>query len=450
MKTIRKQYEHYFSEKYLKGVFQDNVVYSGGTGIDNINQYTFRKHQDEQIAILSRKMIAGQYSFTKYKLNLISKGRGKAPREISIPTVRDRIGLRALCDFLQERFSNSVEFQLPQTVVREIKDSIATGNHTGVIKLDVSNFYPSVNHTLLAKQLNKRLRKHPDIVRVIFSAISVPTVSKPSKTDARNTKGVPQGLSISNILAAIYLQELDRFLKSIPNTKTYRYVDDILILCDFEEAEDISKQVISRFKKDDLEIHCPVQIPHKSMIAEIDEEFDYLGYLFHDEIVSVKKGSIEKLKSSLVSLFTSYKYSKTQSKEFLTWRLDLRITGCVFENKSKGWLFFFSEINDERILHQLDHFVAKLCKRFDVADIKTKKFVRALKEITNRKYETRYVPNFDNATKKEKANILAKYFSFNLKKMTDEEIHFHFHKKVAHQIKDLEADIKDFSSSANS
>ena len=45
-------------------------------------------------------MIKGTYAFSKYKQKLISKGAGKAPREISIPTTRDRVALRALSDFL--------------------------------------------------------------------------------------------------------------------------------------------------------------------------------------------------------------------------------------------------------------------------------------------------------------------------------------------------------------
>lgn len=104
MKTIREQFDSHFSEENLLRIFEENVVYSGGTGIDNINQYTFRQQLKPQIEIISRKMISGDYCFTKYKLSLISKGRGKPPREISIPTVRDRIALRAMCDFLQERF----------------------------------------------------------------------------------------------------------------------------------------------------------------------------------------------------------------------------------------------------------------------------------------------------------------------------------------------------------
>lgn len=444
MKTIRKQFESYFSKQNLSQIFQDKIVYSGGTGIDNISQYSFRKVQDEQIEILSRKMLSGNYEFTKYKLKLISKGRGKPPRELSIPTIRDRISLRAMCNFLQERFKDSVNFELPQTVVRKIKTNIESGNFSGCIKLDVSDFYPSINHSLLIKQLDKRLRQHADIKRIILSAISVATVLESKRSDTNSVKGVPQGLSISNILAAIYLQDLDKYLNSIENSMAFRYVDDILILCDHEEAEIISKNVIERFLGYDLVIHCPIKMPHKSSISKINDGFNYLGYDFKGETVSVKQGSIDKLKASLVGIFTNYKYAEKKSIGFLKWRLNLRITGCVFENKSKGWVFFFSEINNEKQLHELDHFIDKLCRRFNL-DIEHKNFVRTFHEIVNKKHQTKYVPNFDTYSLEQKSKALTEYFSYDLKNMAPDEIEYAFHKKVSKQIKELESDIKDFS-----
>ncbi|ENJ1572341.1 reverse transcriptase domain-containing protein [Vibrio parahaemolyticus] len=444
MKSIKQQFESYFSTDNLSRIFQESIVYSGGTGIDNINQYAFRKQQDEQIEIISRKMIAGNYSFTKYKLSLISKGRGKVPREISIPTVRDRIALRAMCDFLQERFKSSINFELPQSVVRKIKEDIASDRYSGVVKLDISNFYPSIDHNLLELQLNKRLRQHQDIKNVIYSAVTAPTVNMSSRDDKPNIEGVPQGLSISNILAAIYLQDLDKFLQKMENVKCYRYVDDVLILCNVDEAVSISKKVITKFSKYNLNIHCPIEMPHKSMIGNLNDDFDYLGYLFKRQVVTVKISSIERLKASLVSLFTSYKYSEKKSEAFLNWRVNIRVTGCVFENKNKGWLFFYSQINDEELLHKLDHFVYKLCRRFDV-NIKPKKFVRAFKEISHRKHSTSYVPNFDEFTSENMGRVLSVYFGYDLKGMREDQIKYAFHKKISRQVKDLEADIKDAS-----
>lgn len=441
--TVKSIFDEQFAETILKEIFTKHIMYSNATGIDNLDQYAFRAQLNVQVEILSRKILAGNYRFTKYKLKLISKGRNKVPRELGIPTVRDRIALRSLCNFLTIVYKHSIEFQLPQTIVNSIKNELVSGKYDGCIKLDVANFYPSIRHKELIKRLGSKIR-NPEIKDVVLSAISSPIVSRSRKTDTPSSKGVPQGLAISNILAAIYLSNIDRHLKSIENIRYYRYVDDVLIFCDLTDAEEIAKQVIGRFKKIGLTIHDPIKSPEKSSIGPLVSGFDYLGYKFHGNSITARKSSVERLKESLVSIFTSYKYSKLKSEEFLLWRLNLRIAGCVYENKSKGWLFFYAEINDEQMLHTLDHYVKKLIGRFNV-NITPKKFVRAFKELSHRKYETKYIPNFDQYTLSEMRAVLVDYFQLNLHTYSDKDIEFAFRKRLTKQIKDLQMDIMDFS-----
>jgi RNA-directed DNA polymerase len=442
--TILQQFEKHFSEENLKRIFVEHIVYSGATGIDNLDQYAFRRQLDEQITILSRKMLAGSYQFTKYKLKLVSKGRDKAPREISIPTVRDRIAMRAMCDFLTEVYNDVVEFELPQKVIKKVKIDITSKAYTGVIKLDVTNFYPSIKHNELRSRLGKKIRSD-DIKNMLFSAITSPSVSVSKNTDNPSERGVPQGLAISNILSAIYLVNIDKRFEAYPDIKYYRYVDDVVIFCDFNDAETIAKDVRAQFSRIGLKMYDPIKRPDKSTIERLGRRFDYLGYQFTGNLISARTGSVDKLKSSIVSIFTSYKHSKLKSEEFLLWRLNLRITGCIFENKSKGWLFFFSEINDDALLHTLDHYIKKLIRRFNV-NIAPKKFVRSFKELSHRKYETNYIPNFDNYDLAQKKKVLIDYFKVDVSKLKKIEIEFEFNKRINKQVKDLLVDVQSFIS----
>lgn len=440
--TVWKKFEFHFSESNLKRIFSEHIVYSGATGIDNLDQYTFRSQLEDQVKILSRKVLAGTYQFTKYKLKLVSKGRGKVPREISIPTVRDRIALRALCDFLGEHYKTTVNFELPQNVIKQVKGDITSGHYDAYIKLDISNYYPTILHDELNSRLRKKI-KNPELLSLISSAVTSPTVSISLSSDKPSDLGVPQGLAISNILSAIYLINIDRYLNKYPGIKCYRYVDDVLIFCDSKSSGGVAKDVIKRFSKIGLEVHDPIKAPHKSSIGDLSDRFSYLGYSFDSGVVGVRSGSLERLKSSLVSIFTSHKHSKKKNEQFLLWRLNLRITGCIFEKKSKGWLFFFSEIDDESLLHILDHYVVKLTKRFNVK-VKPKKFVRAFKELKHNKYETNYIPNFDDYDVSDMRSVLSSYFNFNHSKLTDLEVEFEFHKRIGKQVKDLLTDVQDF------
>lgn len=133
--TVRKKFNKYFSTEYLKKVFTDHIVYSRATGIDNLDQYAFRAQLDEQVDIVLRKISAGSYRFTKYKLKLVSKGRNKIPREISIPTVRDRIVLRSLCDFLTDIYQGTIAFDLPQNIIRRLKKDLDSRKYTAYIPI---------------------------------------------------------------------------------------------------------------------------------------------------------------------------------------------------------------------------------------------------------------------------------------------------------------------------
>jgi retron-type reverse transcriptase len=131
--SIRERFEHHFSKENLKSIYKDVVILSSATGIDNLSQKSFLLNVDEQISIISNKVLKGTYKYTKYKLKLVSKGRNKTPREISIPTIRDRITLRALCNFLTERYEDSVRFELPQHMVRKVKNEVRSNKFDGFI-----------------------------------------------------------------------------------------------------------------------------------------------------------------------------------------------------------------------------------------------------------------------------------------------------------------------------
>jgi len=441
--TLSEKFENHFTVSKLHELYSERIIYSGASGIDQLDQASFGKQIDEQIDILSRKVTDGSYTFTKYKLKLISKGRNKAPREISIPTIRDRLAMRSLCNFLTEVYRDTVTFQLPQNIIKSVKHEYVSG-YSGCIKLDVADFYPSIRHKELMSRLGRKIR-NPEIKQIIQSAISSPTVSVSRKNDSLSQRGVPQGLSVSNILASIYLINIDRRMNLKSNLKYYRYVDDLLILCDLKDAEEIAKLVISDFRKIGLKIHDPKQSPDKSSIGPLKGGFEYLGYKFAGGgLVTPRVGSINRLRESLISTITNYKYAKNKNKGFLLWRLNLRITGCVHDNKSKGWLFFFAEINDDSLLHSLDHFVNKMLKRFDIK-ITPKKFVRTHKELIHRKHETNYIPNFDSYSLEQKKSVLEDYFGLSVSRYSDQQVEFNFQKRITKQVKDLQIDIMDFS-----
>lgn len=443
--SVKSEFNGIVSFDNLFKIYNEKVRFSFATGIDNISQRKFSDDTNTILTSASQKTVCGTFQFTKYKLKLVSKGRGKAPREISIPTIRDRVILRALYDFLAIRFPECVQTKMPHNIVRHIKDDITSGSYQFFLKVDIVNFYPTINHNILRARLWKNIQQKP-IINLIIDAIKNPTVSISKKNDTLCEIGVPQGLAISNILASIYLSKIDHAYTNNSSIKYYRYVDDILIFCTSADVESIKTQINKDFHNLKLKIHPFGTETHaKSKIGFInDSDVQYLGYVFNGPKVRVKSGSIEKLLNSLISIFTSYKHATNKDINFLEWRINLRITGCVVENNPRGWLFFFSEITEEDILTNLDRQLEKLKLRFSVS-IQFKKFVRTFYEIKYNRHTTNYIPNFDKFTIDQKKYALSSYFNINTDDLSDKKIEHLFMSKIKKQVRDMEVDVGDFS-----
>jgi retron-type reverse transcriptase len=454
-----------FRLENIQAVYDKHIAKTNAIGIDRINRTAFELKLSVELDIIRRKAVAGTYCFSQYFEKLISKGARRNPRIISIPTYRDRIVLRILCDVLRSSYSNDISQKIPQTVISQIKEALNSGKFNHFIKIDISDFYPSIDHTILNRALFRRIRK-AEIIFLIENAITNPTVPVPDKSTQRCRVGVPQGLAISNILAEIYLIKFDEWLNKIPGIAFFRYVDDVLILCQ-SQPEHVFEKIKTEFTKSfRLTVH-DLGGGSKSRLDNINEEFSFLGYQFQNRRANVRKESIARLEGSLAKIFTTYKYKseaikkngnkderlkqQKKSKAIFLWRLNLRITGCIYENTRKGWIFYFSQIDLQNLdqLIRLDKTIGKLIKRFriSVAPRDVKSFVRTFFEAKRKNGgDGRYIPNFDVATIQDKRKILAEYFNEeNVDNFSDEKVERLFSWRIRRATRELENDIQDIS-----
>ncbi len=428
-----------FQEKTLEKIYSSSVKFNYAIGIDRINTKSFENNLKYNISVIRNKSLNGTYAFSQFREKLLSRGAEKYPRVISIPTIRDKLVLKALCGVLHSVYGTNLPFL--HKIVNEVACGVSKVEYDGVLRLDVKDFYPSIRHDLLMTLLSKKIRKK-EILHLISNAISQKTVSKPtSGSKIFNTKGIPQGLSISNVLANVYMQPIDRKYQKRISIHYFRYVDDILILCSQKKTEKIKNEIIKDCDGIGLTIHA--DDPAKICTGKICSGFSYLGYVFNDSLVTVRKKSLDNLRESILRLLTNYKYSEKHDMKLLSWTLNTRITGCIFNETKYGWMFFFSQINDLQLLASLDHFVKKQLVRFGVDPrvAKIKRFTRAYHEITKNLTNTKYIPNFDNTTLREKREILRDIFGIKAKRMKRYEIEYQFKRKIFRTVKDLERDL---------
>ncbi|MBU0859733.1 MAG: SLATT domain-containing protein [Alphaproteobacteria bacterium] len=125
-----KAWEDTFSENNIRSCFRQHIYSKGGQGVDRISVDLFKRDLQEHIPIIARKCKEGTYKFSPYLEVLQSKGRDKNPRVISIPTVRDRLVLKLLTEYLHLSFDECIARDLPNTVIRKIKKGIGARFNT--------------------------------------------------------------------------------------------------------------------------------------------------------------------------------------------------------------------------------------------------------------------------------------------------------------------------------
>ncbi len=436
-----------FTSDNLRDIYLSNFALTKVTGIDNIQPKHFCKTQSKELNTIVYKVFFEEYKFTRYKEKLISKGANKFPRQIAIPTLRDRIVLKALNTYLQKNLSNLLSIQVPQQATRDVKKALNSNQYQTVIKIDIKDFYPTIDHTILVNKLiNLNIEK--EAISLIKDAIST-TFTKNHK----NKIGIPQGLSISNILAEIYMLDIDNEFGDY-DIFYKRYVDDVLIFCHKSDSKNIYSKFRNKIEELKLETHEESSLSDKTIIKNINENFSYLGYVYNPYNnntgvnISIRDSSKKRFQDSIAALFTSYMNSgKKRSKALLLWKLNLRITGCIANKKCKGWLFFFSEIDDMKMLFELDYMIRKLCNRHHVEYKNIKKLTRAIHEIKHNKWNNNYFPNFDSYNYEKMKDIVAydKGIPPHKLKLSDQDIANAFWSIINREVKSMETDISSFS-----
>ena len=246
-------------------------------------------------------------NYSPYMEKLISKGRNKNPRIISIPSIKDRIVLYVLKETLHKIFSECVNNQLVNIKIKELAGIISNKETGGIIKIDIKGFYDSINQQILFDKIKARIKS--DIAfSLIEKATTNPTVPKKYAKGDKDTYyqylGIPQGLAISNILANIYLSDFDNKI-SQQCEYYYRYVDDILLICNENESKTLYTKIKNELRRIGLDLNS-----EKTKTLKIHEAFDFLGYKIGEHALSIRSESIQKYIDSLFALLCNSCYAK--------------------------------------------------------------------------------------------------------------------------------------------
>jgi len=246
------------------------------------------------------------------------------PREVFAPHFYDRIVQRWFVletephfdtRFLPNAYAHR-KGRGPHKAIRDLRNKLRNRSLTYYLKADIKNFFYSIHRptlwNLLQKHWFRYVENHPYYRWLVYIAKTIvfsdPTRNfymtcprsliklLPSHKSLFNgdvERGLPLGSATSQLLAAIYLHELDRFIVHELKLKHYfRYVDDFVILGSEETRLQTTLNSIDQFLKKRLEISLH---PNKRIIQPVRYGIDFVGYVVWSRRTLVRQTTVKRM-----------------------------------------------------------------------------------------------------------------------------------------------------------
>lgn len=110
---------------------------------------------------------------------------------------------------------------------RAIRGALSRVNcHSYLVKRDISNYFPSIDHSLLLERLAEAVDEGDYLFRLLESRVRFSYAGPLGPVTAE--QGVPFGTPVACFLSNVYLTPVDRDLCSMRDVRYFRYADDFL------------------------------------------------------------------------------------------------------------------------------------------------------------------------------------------------------------------------------
>lgn len=377
------------SAQYLKeawGKLNKSNKVSHGISYETIEE--FQNTIDAQIKEISNQLLNNSYKFNEVRAVLIPKKKKGEFRPLRIADIRDRLVQKALANKLEELLSPKYALDNPcsyayqkdrgvEQAIMKAVEHFKAGNRV-ILEADIKKFFDNVNRKKLLQKVFSDL-PDPSINELIESSLaqSVGNLDNYSHEYHHyfldSIDGIPQGNSLSPLLANIYLADFDqRMIKD--RFCLVRYADDFIVLSPTSKsarrALKVAKEELET--KLGLELHSLPSPPYlkgsKTRILDpYQHEFSFLSIRFDGKSVWVDEKKVANLIEKIKDI-----------SDLDLYKGDPDFQGLItiikrLKNLLEGWLASYKFVDVEREFIEIDSYINhKLLRVFILLEFKLK------------------------------------------------------------------------------
>jgi len=292
-------WHHVYSIDRLRGVYF-SLKRDAAPGVDGETWRRYGEDLERNLQELSGRLRRGAYRAKPVRRAYIAKADGRR-RPLGVTTLEDKIVQRAVAEVLQAIYETDfVGFSYgfrpgrsPHDALDALYAGIMVKKVSWILDADIRGYFDAIDHEWLVKFIEYRIGDKR-VVRHIKKWLHAGVLE--DGTRRRTVQGVPQGGSISPLLANVYLHYVfdiwaDQWRRTRARGEVIivRFCDDFVVGFQYlQDAERFQEELCQRFGKFNLELHAD-----KTRLIEFGrfaatnrkrrgegkpETFDFLGF----------------------------------------------------------------------------------------------------------------------------------------------------------------------------
>ena len=259
-------WHHVYDIEHLRGAYF-SLKRNAAPGVDGETWRHYGEQLEENLQVLSDRLKRGAYRAKPVKRAYIPKPDGRQ-RPLGVTTLEDKIVQRATVEVLNAIYETdflgfSYGFRpgrSPHDALNALYAGIMTRKVSWVLDADIRGYFDAISHEWLVKFIEHRIVDRR-VIRHIKKWLNAGVLEDGSRTYSE--EGVPQGGSISPVLANVYLHyvfdlwvEQWRHRQAAGEVIVVRFCDDFVVGFQYQQdAEGFLEALKQRLRKFNLDLH---------------------------------------------------------------------------------------------------------------------------------------------------------------------------------------------------